>query len=110
MLDGSITVQTKGAGGEGIESKETLTVNGGTIVIRSYEDGTNSTSHTYINGGSITVTTGTGDAIDSNGNIYVNGGRVVVVGASSPELRAAVVPAAVVPAAEARCLSVVRKW
>lgn len=83
--DGIITVQTKGAGGEGIESKETLTINGGTIVIRAYEDGTNSTSHTYINGGDITVTTGTGDAIDSNENIYVNGGRVVVVGASSPE-------------------------
>lgn len=83
--DGTFTIETKGAGGEGIESKNTLTINGGTIVIRAYEDGTNSTSHTYINGGDITVTTGTGDAIDANGNIYVTGGRMRVVGASSPE-------------------------
>ncbi|MDE7135148.1 MAG: hypothetical protein K2N91_00800, partial [Muribaculaceae bacterium] len=41
--------------------------------------------HTYINGGEIEVTTGTGDAIDSNGNIFVAGGRITVIGASSPE-------------------------
>lgn len=83
--DGDISIETKGKGGEGLESKTTLTINGGKIVIRAYEDGTNSTSHTYINGGDIEVTTGTGDAIDANGNIYISGGNVTVVGASSPE-------------------------
>ncbi len=83
--DGDFTIETKGNGGEGLESKKTLTINGGKIVIRAYEDGTNSTSHTYINGGEIIVTTGTGDAIDSNGNIYVAGGRITVIGASSRE-------------------------
>lgn len=83
--DGSFTIQTKGAGGEGIESKKTLTINGGNFVIRAYDDGTNSSSHTYINGGTLTVTTGAGDAVDSNGNIYVNGGRLTIIGASSPE-------------------------
>ncbi|MDE5794092.1 MAG: carbohydrate-binding domain-containing protein [Muribaculaceae bacterium] len=83
--DGDITIETKGNGGEGLESKKTLTINGGKINIRAYEDGTNSSSHTYINGGEIEVTTGTGDAIDSNGNIYIAGGKVTVIGASSPE-------------------------
>lgn len=83
--NGEITVETKGNGGEGIESKTTLTINGGKITIRAYEDGTNSSSHTYINGGEIEITTGTGDAVDSNGNIYITGGRMVVIGAASPE-------------------------
>lgn len=83
--DGDLTIETKGNGGEGLESKTTLTINGGKIVIRAYEDGTNSTSHTYINGGDIEVTTGTGDAIDSNGDIYISGGKITVIGAASPE-------------------------
>lgn len=83
--EGTFTIQTKGAGGEGIESKKTLTINGGTFVIRAYDDGTNSSSHTYINGGDLTITTGARDAIDSNGDIYVNGGHMTIIGASSPE-------------------------
>lgn len=83
--NGTFTIETKGNGGEGLESKKTLTINGGKITIRAYEDGTNSSSHTYINGGDIEITTGTGDAIDSNGNIHIAGGNIVVVGASSPE-------------------------
>lgn len=83
--DGNFTIETKGNGGEGLESKKTITINGGKITIRAYEDGTNSSSHTYINGGEIEVTTGTGDAIDSNGNIYIAGGKMTVIGASSPE-------------------------
>lgn len=82
---GTFIIETKGSGGEGIESKKTLTINGGSISIKAYEDGTNSSSHTYLNGGDITVTTGTGDAIDANGNIYVAGGNVTVIGAASPE-------------------------
>lgn len=82
---GNFNIQTKGAGGEGIESKKTLTVNDGTIVIYAYEDGTNSSSHTYINGGSIQVVSKTGDAIDSNGAIYVAGGRIEVIGAGGSE-------------------------
>lgn len=82
---GTIDIYTKGASGEGMESKTTLTINDGDITIRAYEDGTNSSSHTYINGGKLTVTTGTGDAIDSNGAIYVTGGRICVIGAGGSE-------------------------
>lgn len=82
---GNFDIQTKGAGGEGIESKSTLTINDGTIVIYAYEDGTNSSSHTYLNGGDITVVSKTGDAIDSNGAIYVSGGNIRVIGAGGSE-------------------------
>lgn len=82
---GNFLIQTKGAGGEGLESKKTLTINDGTLVIHAYEDGTNSSSHTYLNGGDIEVTSKTGDAIDSNGAIYVKGGTIRVFGAGGPE-------------------------
>lgn len=82
---GNINIQTKGNGGEGMESKKTLTVNDGTIVIFAYEDGTNSSSHTYLKGGSIQVVSKTGDAIDSNGAIYVSGGNIRVIGAGGSE-------------------------
>lgn len=82
---GDINIQTKGAGGEGIESKKTLTINDGTIVVYAYEDGTNSSSHTYITGGTIQVVSKTGDAIDSNGAIYVGGGNIRVIGAGGSE-------------------------
>lgn len=82
---GEISVYTRGASGEGIESKGTLTINDGDVTIRAYEDGTNSSSHTYLKGGTLTVTTGTGDAVDSNGAIYVSGGYLRVIGAGGSE-------------------------
>lgn len=83
--DGNIFIYTKGNGGEGMESKKTITINGGDIEIRAYEDGTNSTSTTTINGGSLTVTTATGDAIDSNSDIRIYGGLIRVIGAGGAE-------------------------
>ncbi|MDE6010116.1 MAG: carbohydrate-binding domain-containing protein [Muribaculaceae bacterium] len=83
--NGAFIIETKGLGGEGMESKKTLTINGGKIVIRAYEDGTNSSGDTRINGGEIEITSGTGDAIDSNGDIFISGGDLRVIGASSPE-------------------------
>lgn len=83
--DGTFYIYAKGKNGEGIESKKTLTINGGDFDIRAYDDGTNSSIHTYINGGNLTITTGAGDAIDSNGNIYVAGGKLTIIGAAQPE-------------------------
>lgn len=82
---GNINVTTSGKGGEGIESKGTLTVNDGTINVKAYDDAINSSSHMYIKGGDITVVSTNNDGLDSNGNLYVMGGTVRAFGASQPE-------------------------
>ncbi len=82
---GSINVTTRANGGEGIESKKILSVNDGIINIKAYDDGLNSKSHTYLNGGDITVVATNNDAIDANGNLYVTGGNIRAFGPGSPE-------------------------
>lgn len=82
---GEIFVTTTGNGGEGIESKGTLTINDGTIVVNSYDDAINSSSHMYINGGDITVVATNNDGLDSNGNLYIAGGVTRAFGARAPE-------------------------
>jgi len=82
---GSINVTTTGYGSEGIESKAVMTVNDGTLVINSYDDGLNSSGHMYLKGGDITVIATGNDAIDSNGNMYISGGTIRAFGASAPE-------------------------
>ncbi|MDE7380699.1 MAG: carbohydrate-binding domain-containing protein [Muribaculaceae bacterium] len=82
---GKIRVTTKGNGGEGIESKNILTISGGEIFAHCYDDAINSSSHMYIDGGDITVIATANDGLDSNGNLYLRGGRVMAFGAGSPE-------------------------
>ena len=83
--DGTIFIKTTGNNGEGIESKTTLTVNGGDITVRAKDDAINSSSHMYINGGNINVIATSNDGLDSNGNLYINGGVIMAFGATSPE-------------------------
>ncbi len=82
---GEITVKTTGNGGEGIESKSTLTINDGNIYIVSSDDCINSSSHMYVKGGNVTVISKSNDGLDSNGNLYIQGGYTMAFGASSPE-------------------------
>jgi hypothetical protein len=67
-------------GGEGLESKATLTVNGGYLEIRTVDDCINAETHIQINGGSIYARATGNDAIDSNGDIAITGGTVIVQG------------------------------
>ncbi|GAB3899995.1 hypothetical protein GCM10028803_22090 [Larkinella knui] len=71
--------------GEGIESKSTLTINNGTFVIKTADDGINAGKAIYINGGTIYSYATSNDGIDSNGPLTVTGGRIVSVGATGPE-------------------------
>jgi hypothetical protein len=69
---------------EGIESKRDITINSGSYIINSLDDGinacTDNESVITINGGNILVNVESdaeeGDGIDSNGYIYINGGTV----------------------------------
>ncbi len=82
---GMIQITTTGQGGEGIESKSTLTINGGDIYIKAIDDAINAGKAIYINGGNIVAYSTTNDGIDSNGTLTVTGGRVFAIGARSPE-------------------------
>lgn len=91
--DGIIKVGTTGAGGEGIESKTSITFNGGQTIVSSSDDGINASYNTTTNGsGDLTVNDGYiyvissgNDAMDSNGNMYIKGGFVYAAGTGSPE-------------------------
>lgn len=78
---GSVKVSaTGGEGSEGIESKQTITINGGYIESNTYDDALNSASHMYIKGGYVYAVATNNDAIDSNGNMYLSGGMVFCYG------------------------------
>lgn len=76
---------TGGEGSEGIESKGELRITGGEVWVKSYDDAINSSSHMYINGGTITAIATGNDGLDANGNLYFNGGYTMAFGTSSPE-------------------------
>lgn len=79
---GSIVITSKD---EGIESKSILTINDGYIEINATDDAINAGSFIYINGGSIYARSTGNDGIDSNGPLTITGGTVVAVGAGNPE-------------------------
>lgn len=72
-------------GGEGLESKSILTINGGNITINTYDDCINASSHIQIAGGTVYCVSTGNDAIDSNGTLSISGGITISNGASQPE-------------------------
>ena len=83
---GKISVTTTGAGGEGIESKSTLDITGGEVVVNSNDDALNASSHLTISGGLVYAHAANNDGIDANGNCYIKGGVVYAIGASGAEV------------------------
>lgn len=82
-IDINVTGQSEGA--EGMESKSTITFDGGETTIKSYDDGINATSDITINGGRIYTYGTNNDGMDSNGSITMVGGLVIGVGSNEPE-------------------------
>ena len=82
---GNITVQTQADGGEGIESKSHLTINGGTIKCLTYDDGINASTNLTVNGGMIYCYATNNDGVDSNGTFTFNGGITLSSGTTAPE-------------------------
>lgn len=82
---GKINIETTGSGGEGIESKATLSINNGEIYIKAIDDAINAGKAIYINGGTIVAYSSTNDGIDSNGTMTITGGHIFAIGAKSPE-------------------------
>ncbi|MBQ3737480.1 MAG: carbohydrate-binding domain-containing protein [Bacteroidales bacterium] len=85
---GTITVNCtqNNEGGECIESKSTLTINGGHIETYSKtDDPINAAQNLTINGGTVYSHSDNNDGIDSNGTMFLNGGFVISNGARQPE-------------------------
>ena len=82
---GTIYTETAHDGGEGLECKASMTINGGIIECNTYDDGINAATSLIFNGGYIFSHASNNDAIDSNGTITVNGGVVLASGTNAPE-------------------------
>ena len=85
---GTITVNCtqNNEGGECMESKSKITINGGNIHAYSKnDDAINAASNITINGGTIYAHSDGNDGIDSNGTMFINGGFAVSNGSRAPE-------------------------
>lgn len=82
---GIFNATTRNDGGEGLESKARLTINGGTLEITAYDDCINATSNITVNGGNIYCYSLGNDGIDSNGTFNYNGGLIISSGTTAPE-------------------------
>ncbi len=83
--NGSFTLSAAKDGGEGLESKKILTINGGELKIETYDDCINAANSIVFNGGKTYCKASGNDAIDSNGTLTINGGLIVAIGTSGAE-------------------------
>ncbi|MFA6200572.1 MAG: carbohydrate-binding domain-containing protein [Bacteroidales bacterium] len=72
-------------GGEGLESKDSLFINGGIIEINTYDDCVNAANHIQINGGKTYAYARGNDGFDSNGTFLITGGFTISCGTRTPE-------------------------
>lgn len=82
---GSFTIKSANEGGEGLESKTTITINGGNFYFNTYDDCLNAATALNITGGNLRCVATGNDAVDSNNSMTISGGLVLASGAREPE-------------------------
>ncbi len=80
IADGTIRIHTTEDGGEGLESKATMTLTGGDYNITTYDDCINAAGDIVINGGKYYLSSLDNDGIDTNGSLYIKAGDIVTMG------------------------------
>ena len=85
ITGGDIMIRTSGNNAEGMESKGTLDVTGGTVVVSAHDDAINSSGDLTISGGTVVAIGNDNDGIDSNGNMYLKGGTIIAFGTGGAE-------------------------
>ena len=83
---GRVWVRTSGSNGEGIETKQEMSITGGEVASYAYDDAINSKSAMTIGGGYVYAHSKNNDGMDANGNCYVNGGTVYAICSGQPEV------------------------
>ncbi len=82
---GSFTIKSANEGGEGLESKTTITINGGNFYFNTYDDCLNAATALNITGGNLRCVAIGNDAVDSNSAMTISGGLLLASGAREPE-------------------------
>jgi len=82
---GDLMVRTTGNNAEGIESKGTLDITDGTVMVSAHDDAINSSGDLTISGGTVMAVGTNNDGIDTNGNMYLKGGTIIAMGAGGAE-------------------------
>jgi len=90
VYGGDIYLSTTSDGGEGLESKYTIDIYGGTMESDTYDDAINAASTITFHDGYVWAHASGNDAIDSNAGsgvdgIVIDGGIVIASGTTSPE-------------------------
>ena len=85
IIDGG-TINVNSSKSEGIESKGTITINGGQTFSQAGDDAINASGDMTINGGYVCAYSTGNDGLDANGNCYIKGGVVYAIGTTQPEV------------------------
>ena len=82
----TVTCTQTNEGGEGIESKNILNLNGGQLTISSNgDDAINAANRLNITGGVTYAVSNNNDGIDCNGPMYISGGFTIAAASHTPE-------------------------